>query len=153
MKRLRLPPMIAHALAWAAFFGVVFWPFGYSVTTITALPGGVMRCVFEHSPGPFKRYLGPEEVMLLLIPVVLTGLAVWLVWSRGIWSAWAKLAQWGLGVLCLGYCSVPIWFVEEVDISFIGVFFLPAALVLVVSASIAALWPKPRKQTEPAEVR
>ena len=119
MKRLRLPPIIAHVLAWAAFFGVVFWPFGYSVTTITALPGGVMRGVFEHSPGPFKRYLGPEEVMLLLIPVALTGLAVWLAWSRGIWSAWAKLAQWGLGVLCLGYCSVPIWFAEEVDISFI----------------------------------
>ena len=150
MKRLRLPPMIAHVLAWAAFFGVVFWPFGYSVTTITALPGGVMRGVFAHSPGPFKRYLGPEEVMLLLIPVALTGLAVWLAWSRGIWSAWAKLAQWGLGVLCLGYCSVPIWFVEEVDISFIGVFFLPAALVLVVSASETTADSGPMAQTPKA---
>ena len=83
MKRLRLPPMIAHVLAWAAFFGVVFWPFGYSVTTTTALPGDVVRVVFAHSPGPFKGYLGPEEVMLLLIPVALTGLAVWLAWSRG----------------------------------------------------------------------
>ena len=136
MKRLRLPPMIAHVLAWAAFFGVVFWPFGYSVTTITALPGGVMRCVFEHSPGPFKRYLGPEEVMLLLIPVALTGLAVWLAWPRGARSAWAKLALWGLSVLGLAYCSVPIWLVEKVDISFIGVFFLPAAAALIVSAIV-----------------
>ena len=26
MKRFMLPPVIAHALAWAAFFGVVFCP-------------------------------------------------------------------------------------------------------------------------------
>ena len=149
MKRLWLPTMIAHLLAWAAFFGVVFWPLGYSETTRPTLLGGSVRVVFGNSPGPFRRYLGPEEVMLLLIPVALTGLAVWLPWSRGTWSVWAKLAQWGLGVLCLGYCSVPIWFVQEVEISFIGVFFLPAALALIVSAFIAALVPKPRNQMKP----
>ena len=71
-----------------------------------------MTALFGYSPGPFRRYLGAEEkiLMLLLIPVALTG----------------------LGVLCLVYCSVPLWFVQNVDIS-IGMFFLPAALVLLVS--------------------
>ena len=149
MKYLQPLPLMAHVLAWAAFLGVVFWPLGYSETTRTTLPGGSMRVVFGHSPGPFRRYLGPEDVMLLLIPVVLTGLAVWLAWSRSSCSTWAKLAQWGLGVLCLVYCSAPLWFVPEVDISFIGLFFLPAALVLIVSALIAALVPIPRNQKKP----
>ena len=139
MKYLQLSSLMAHVLAWAAFLGVVFWPLGYSETTRTTLPGGSMRAVFGYSPGPFRRYLEPEDVMLLLIPVALTGLAVWLAWSRSACSTLAKLAQWGLGVLCLVYCSVPLWFVQDVDINFIGVLFLPAALALIVSAITAAL--------------
>ena len=77
--------------------------------------------------------------MLLLIPVALTGLAVWLAWPRGARSAWAKLALWGLSVLGLAYCSVTIWFIQDVDISFIGVFFLPAAVTLIVSAIIVSM--------------
>ena len=95
-------------------------------------------CIREPS-GPLQAILGPEDVMLLLIPVALTGLAVWLAWSRSACSTWTRLAQWGLGALCLVYCSVPLLFVPEVDISFIGVFFLPATLVLLVSAITAAL--------------
>ena len=68
--------------------------------------------------------------MLLLIPVVLTGLAVWLAWSRRARPAWVRVVLWGLVVLCLGYYSIPIWFIEEVDIGFIGVLFVPAALAL-----------------------
>ena len=76
--------------------------------------------------------------MLLLIPVALTGLAVLLAWPRGSRSAWTKLALWGLGALCLGYCSIPLWFIEEVEIEFIGGFFLPAAVALIVAAIIAS---------------
>ena len=149
MKYLQLLPLMAHVLAWAAFLGVVFWPLGYSETNRTTLPDGSMRAVFGHSPGPFRLYLGPEDVMLLLIPVALTGLAVWLAWSRSACSTWTKLAQWGLGALCLVYCSVPLLFVPEVDISFIGVFFLLATLVLIVSAITAALRAKLREKGEP----
>ena len=138
MKRLRLPALLAHALAWAAFFGVVFWPFGYSRTTRTELPDDVVKVAWGHSPGPFMRYLGPEEIMLLLIPVALTGLAVLLAWRRSKRSVWAKLALWVLGALCLAYCSIPFWFIEEVEIEFIGVFFLPAAVALIGSAMIAS---------------
>ena len=142
MKYLQLLPLMAHVLAWAAFLGVILWPLGYSKTTRTTLPGGSMRVVFGDSPGPFRRYLETEDVMLLLIPVSLTGLAVWLAWSRSASATWAELAQWGLGVLCLVYCSVPLWFVQDVDINFIGVLFLPAALILLVSAITAALLAK-----------
>ena len=139
MKRLWLPPVIAHVLTWAAFFGVVFWPFGYSVTTKTLLPGGGVRAVFAHAPRPFMRYLGPGEVALLLIPVALTGLAVWLAWLQGAQSGWTKLALWGLAALCLAYCSIPIWFLDEADISFIGVFYLPAAVASIVSVIVVSV--------------
>ena len=138
MKPLRLLPVIAHALAWAAFFGVVFWPFGFS-TTRTMLPDGSLRMVIGDSPGPFMRYLGPGELLLLLIPVALTGLVVWLVWSQSAPSVVAKLAVWGLAALVFGYCSVPFWFIEELEIEFIGVFFWPAAAVSALSAIMFSL--------------
>ena len=143
MNPLLLPPAIAHLLAWAAFLGVVFWPYGYSVTTTSELPGGIVRTVFGHSPGPFRRYLGPEEVLLLLMPVALTGLAVWLASRQSAQSERAKLAMWLLAALCLGYCSVPIWFIDEVDLSFIGVFYLPAAVASIVSVIIVSVKTKP----------
>ena len=144
MKHLRLPPLLAHALAWAAFFGVVFYPEGYVETTTTELPNGNFRTVFGHYPGPFMPYLGPEEIMLLLIPVALTGLAILLAWPRSNQSGWAKLAMWTLGALCLGYCLIPFSFIEEVEIEFIGMFSLPAAVALIGSAMIASTTKPPR---------
>ena len=124
---------------------------------------------FFIAAGPFRRYLGFEEIMLLLLPVALTGLAIWLAWPRGARSARAKPALWGLGVLCLAYCCVPIWFIEwarptlwglgvfclgecsvpswlihELGIEFTGVFYLPAAVALFVSAIIVSMNKQPR---------
>ena len=82
--------------------------------------------------------------MLLLIPVALTGLAVLLAWPRSNQSGWAKLAMWTLGALCLGYCSIPFSFIEEVEIEFIGMFSLPAAVALIGSAMIASTTKPPR---------
>lgn len=139
MKPLRSFPVIAHALAWAAFFGVIFWPFGFSDTTRTTLPDGSFRIVFGHSPGPLMRYLEPGEIMLLLIPVASTGLAVWLVWSRSTASVGAKLALWGLAALTLAYCAAPFWFIKAPGIGFIGGLSWPAAAVLGISAIIFSL--------------
>ena len=139
MKRLWLPPLTAHMLSWAAFLGVVFWPFGFSSTTKTLLPDGSGMMVFGHYPGPFMRYLDAGVTTLLLIPAVLTGLAVWLAWRRSTQSGHAKPAMWGLGALYLGYCSVPIWFVGGLEIDFIGVFFLPGAAALMISAIIVSM--------------
>ena len=85
------------------------------------------------------QYLGSWEIILLLIPTALTGMAVLLVWTRLAQRAWPRLALWILAVLCLVYCSVPIWFIEEADISFIGMLFLPAALALIGSAIIGGM--------------
>ena len=67
MNYLQVSSLMAHVLAWAAFLGVILWPIGYSENTSTTLPGGSIRAVFGYSPGPFRRYPGPEDVMLLLI--------------------------------------------------------------------------------------
>jgi hypothetical protein len=115
---------------------------------------------FFFTAGPFRRYLGFEEIILLLVPVALTGLAIWLAWPRGARPAWAKPSLWGLGLLCMAYCCVPIWFrpalwglgvfclaecsipswlIYELGIEFIGVFYLPAAVALFVSAVIVTM--------------
>ena len=91
MKRLVLPPVIAHALAWAAFFGVVFWPEGYGGSTRST---DELRATFFIAGGPFRKYLGLEEIILLLVPVALTGLAIWLAWPRRDRPAWAHPALW-----------------------------------------------------------
>lgn len=137
---LRMLTVAAHMLSWAAFFVVVFWPYGYSsMSQLTYPDGETFGVIMGHSPGPFRRYLGLGEISLLLIPTVLTAFAVWLVWWRDVLSGRAKLAMWGLATLCLAFCSVPIWFVKEADISFIGVFNLPAAAALVVSALFVSI--------------
>ena len=99
----------------------------------------MVRFTFSHAPGPFMQYLGLLEVMLLLIPVALTGLAVRLSWPQSVRPNWAKPALWALAMLCMVYCSVPVWFIEQVDIGFIGAFFLPAALALTASATVASM--------------
>ena len=163
MKRFIFPPLIAHALAWAAFFGVVFWPEGYGGSTRSA---DELRITFFFTAGPFRQYLGFEEIMLLLVPVALTGLAIWLAWPRQVQPAWAKPALWGLGVLCLAYCciwfiegprqalwslgvfclaecSAPSWEILELGIEFIGAFYLPAAAALMVSSIIVSMSGQP----------
>ena len=164
MKRFMLPPLIAHALAWAAFFAVVFWPEGYGGSTRSA---DELRATFFIAGGPFRKYLGLEEIILLLIPVALTGLAIWLAWPRGARPAWAKPALWGLGVLCLAYCciwfiewarqalwslgvfcladcSTPSWLILDLGIEPIGASYLPAAAALIVSAIIVSMSEQPR---------
>jgi hypothetical protein len=159
MKRFILPSATAHALAWAAFFGVMFWPEGYGGSAGST---DELRATFFTAAGPFRRYLGFEEIILLLVPVALTGLAIWLAWPRRDRPAWAEPALWGLGVLCLAYCciwfiewarqalwglgvfclaecSIPSWLIYELGIEFIGVFYLPAAVALFVSAVIVTM--------------
>ena len=97
MKRLWLPPLTAHMLSWAAFLGVVFWPFGFHSTTRTLLPDGSWMVVFGHYPGPFMRYLDAGVTTLLLIPAVLTGLAVWLAWRRSTQSGTCQASNVGVG--------------------------------------------------------
>ena len=112
----------------------------------------MVRFTFSHAPGPFMQYLGLLEVMLLLIPVALTAQAVRLAWPKSVRPKWGKSALWALAMLYLVYCSVPIWFIEQVDISFIGAFFLPAALALTASATVASMR-MPFPSDEPAPRR
>ena len=167
MKRFILPPVTAHALAWAAFFGVMFWPEGYGgSTSSTGDSTDELRATFFTAAGPFRKYLGFEEIILLLVPVALTGLAIWLAWPRRdrpawaepalwglgvlclahccIWfSEWARHALWGLGVFCLAECSTPSWLILDLGIEFIGAFYLPAAAALIVSAIIVSMSEQP----------
>ena len=166
MKRFILPPVIAHALAWAAFFGVMFWPEGYGGSTRSTSSTDELRATFFFTAGPFRKYLGFEEIILLLVPVALTGLAIWLAWPRrdrpawtkpALWALgvlclaycciwfieWARQALWGLGVFCLAECSTPSWLILDLGIEPIGACYLPAAVALIVSAVIGSMSEQP----------
>ena len=98
MKRVWLPPLTAHMLSWAAFLGVVFWPFGFSLQNRNVASGRKYGGWYSATnPGPFMRYLDAGVITLLLIPAVLTGLAVWLAWRRSTQSGHAKLGNVGVG--------------------------------------------------------
>ena len=98
MKRVWLPPLTAHMLSWAAFLGVVFWPFGFSSRTRNVASGRTYGGLYSATnPGPFMRYLDAGVTTLLLIPAVLTGLAVWLAWRRSTQSATCQASNVGVG--------------------------------------------------------
>ena len=67
---------------------------------------------------------------LLLTPVVLTGLALLAALLTGLGLANRKVLLWVSSVLLLGFCVVTIFSV--------GLFYLPAALALIVSAILGS---------------
>jgi len=112
----------AHALAWAA--GVLFavWPI-YRGTSMAASPDGRSGTV-THTTETLIESDGWPAVMALLIPILLTGLALVLVYATSRWRLIRKTILWMLAVVSLGLCAVAILS--------IGFFYIPAALALLV---------------------
>jgi hypothetical protein len=82
----------------------------------------------------FIEVNGLEGLPLLLVPVILTGLGFWAILLTSQGQARSKLplgiTLWVGAVLLLGFCLV--------GIASIGIFYLPAALALLVSADIGS---------------
>ena len=112
----------AHALAWAA--GVLFavWPI-YRGTSATPSSGGGSGTVRHHTETLIEAD-GWPAVVALLIPILLTGLALVLVYATSRWRLLRKTMLWMLSVALLGFCAVAIFS--------IGFFYIPAALALLV---------------------
>ena len=73
------------------------------------------------------------QVSVLLILEALTGLAA------GALSVEAKIALRGLGTFHLGHFSIPNWFLDNIEVDFVGELFIPVAAVLVISAMIVGV--------------
>ncbi len=125
-------PLFAHAAAWAAFLWLVFWPHAYRGVSVQAVPPGSDEAPqVTHLSASYIEMNGLWVVLPMLVPVVITGLALLAVWS---WHSkqWTRAAcLWLLAVLSLGFCALGY-------LSF-GVLFLPAALALLATAVVSML--------------
>jgi len=125
----------AHLLAWGAFLWAAFWPFAYQGVSATPVqvdelgdPVGAVESELVRHSASFLEVNGVWGLVPLLIPVVLTGLALlglgtWRGRTSGIISVlWVLTA--GLLTFCL-LTSLSV-----------GVFYVPAALVLIAASAV-----------------
>ena len=132
-------PVLAHTAAWAAFLFLALWPASYRGTHIEIDAAGVQHTTTETAS--LVEVNGPMVLLPLFLPVALTGLALLAVWR---WNPrpWVRRAfLWVLALLSLGFCVL--------GILSIGVFFLPAALALVVTAIVGTFHAQRRDQGAP----
>ncbi len=124
---------VAHALAWAAFLWMAFWPHSYQGVSATPVQvdelGNVIGTAeietVRHSAS-LVEVNGIWVLLPLVIPVILTGLALiaLLTWKGR--SAGRVLIIAGLALALLVFCFLGY-------LSF-GIIYLPAALALIASA-------------------
>jgi hypothetical protein len=107
-------------------------------TTAATTPGVAGEST--HYTSTLIEVNGLRVLPLLLIPVALTALALVAVLVSESRQGTRKVALWGLAVLLLGFCVVGIFS--------IGLFYVPAAIALVVSAVKSLRQGRPIVQAE-----
>lgn len=132
----------AHILAWGAFLFLAFWPHFYQGTEATPVaPDGSGGEIVSVSASLIEVN-GRWVLIPILVPVVLTGLALVTAWawngSRGV----NRLLMWATAALLLVFCGLALFS--------LGIFYLPAALALLASAIIMSVGsdPAPRQSFE-----
>ncbi|MCH7706302.1 MAG: hypothetical protein IIB33_04575 [Chloroflexi bacterium] len=113
---------IAHLLAWVVGLWFVLGPV-YQGVTVTL--GGTVSYTTRDA-ATLIEVNGLRVLPLLMTPVALTGLALLTALWTEVGRARRKVLLWVSAVLLLGFCAVSIFS--------IGLFYLPAALVLMASA-------------------
>jgi len=118
----------AHVLAWLAFLFLVSWPNFYSGFTETAVSPGETAVEAERVTASLIEVNGYRIVFLLLIPVIVSGVALFSVYAELKLGARIGFTVWAAAftlMLFAGIGSVTI-----------GIFYLPGALTLLVAAVI-----------------
>ena len=113
----------AHVLAWAVGAWLAFGPVyqGVSATLPGESAGEATR-----STATLIEVNGLYVVSLLLVPVLLSGIAVWAVRGTDGGRTGRRILLWVLAVVLLGLCAV--------SILSIGMLYLPTALAMLVAA-------------------
>ena len=115
----------AHALAWVAGAWFALGPVYQSESIAATIPGEPAGEV-SRSTATLLEVNGLDGALMLLVPVILTGIALLAIQLTNKSQASRAVLLWGPVVLLLGFCFVAILS--------IGLFYLPAALVLLVAA-------------------
>lgn len=114
----------AHILAWAAGAFFAFGPAYQGESVAPAPPGELGGEVTRHSATLIEAN-GLYVIALLLVPVLLTGVALLSLRLTTKSQVARKVLLWGAAFVLLGFCVVAIFS--------IGVFYLPAAFALLVA--------------------
>ena len=115
----------AHALAWAAGVWLAFGPAYAGQSAVPALPGEPGGEVTGFSATAVEVN-GLQIILLLLVPVMLTGIALLALRLTDSRQTRLKILFWSPSILLLGFCAIAILS--------IGAFYLPAAFALLVAA-------------------
>ena len=124
---------LSHALAWLPFLWLALWPYSYSGTaTIPIGPDGSGGESVSLSASIIEIN-GWRVLIPLLIHVALTaiGLLAAITWNHQLRN---KVFLWVATVLLIGFCGL--------GMLSIGIFYLPAALALLVGAITMSLIPR-----------
>lgn len=119
---------VAHALAWMAGIGLSVAPVYQGATTRATAPGEPPAETIRHSSTLIE--VNGALILLLLIPVLLTGVAVLVMHSAGHGKVLRRLLLWLPTIVLLGFCVV--------SILSIGAIYLPAAGALLCGAAMEA---------------
>ena len=123
----RLSAWTAHALAWAAGAWFALGPVYQGESVAAAIPGEPAGEI-TRSSATLVEANGLHVLLLLLVPILLTAVAILAIQFTKRRGIRRKVLLWGPAVVLLGFCVVSIFS--------IGLFYLPAALALLVAAFI-----------------
>ena len=129
MKRTRASLIlggISHGLAWVAFLGVTFWPTFYQGTSQTAVRGSGATVDQVTTSASIIEVNGWGVLIPLLIPVILTAVGFLATLSPSPQRTIRLISLWIVAALLLVFCFLGMFS--------IGIFYLPAALVLLGAA-------------------
>ena len=115
----------AHALAWGAGLWMIFGPVYQGVSVTATLPGEPAGEATRHT-ATLVGENGLWVLWLLFIPILLSGLALLAIAFTDAAQARRKALLWLAALALLAFCLVGIFS--------IGLFYLPVALALLVTA-------------------
>jgi hypothetical protein len=127
---------VAHGLAWAAFLWLVFWPSFYQGTRVTPVgPDGSGGEVVPVSASIIEGN-GLGVLVPLLVPVALTAVGLLNALTGDRRNTRSKLLLWASAAPLIVFCGLAMFS--------IGMFYLPAAVALIVSAVIMSVGATPK---------
>lgn len=129
MKFLRVPLIfvgISHGLSWVAFLWLAFWPAFYQGVSTTAVgPDGIGGEQVRTSAS-IVAINGWWVLIPLLVPVTLTAIGFLATLSPSPRGTIKLISLWVMAILLLAFCLLGLFS--------IGIFYVPAALALLVAA-------------------
>ena len=115
----------SHALAWGAGLALALGPV-YQGASVTAVAPGEPSGEVVRNTATLVEVNGIWVIWLLLVPVLLTYVGLLAIHFARYRRSMRQLLLWGSALALLGFCGVAIFS--------IGIFYLPALLVLLLAA-------------------